>query len=747
MKIYQYTYLICGLLLCIANFTDCEDNDICKVHETTLTCNSVPRNFPETIEHVYIADLDLENEELEFDSQQWANVTTLDIQSDVGVEFRNRNKPIFKNLTNLKTLGIHAVGLGQLDQETFVGLPKLQTLDLSYSIGLPIQQVKNSFVLSTALENLQNLDISSIESNPPIVFDELMLDILSRRRIKSLNISGLAVAKIVMDIDNVRSICSSIHTLNLSKCLYAADRLDIQHTNHSIWTEPVPCTSLKTVDLSHSYMTGVHIFRTIMNDADEEIDIAFDLSPVPSLETAIADNLNFRHPIQPFILTVQGKRFNCTKCNFSNLRKFYARGNHIKWMNASCIGCGTSRITVLDFSSNGLEYLSPGFLRDVITLEEINLGDNQLHVMEAYREFEDVFATFSKLRKLSLYKNDLQSLPKYIFKNNIKLEYLDLSRNSLMTLSFSLRNLKNLRYLDLSHNKISLLNDIDFEQFSQFVQERFEDYNNSFSLEIGSNSFRCTCDGYRFINWIYVYLTPKLGWNKQFTCVKDNDVIEVDHNAVTESQYQCHRTVSMIATSALSVCLLVAITITSIVLVVFLRRRRRLQRREEFVYKLKNDRAHHKYLCHIIYCSKDDILVQENIKIALYSAFNQLTGLNDNNLVSAGFRGYRLGHDVYCEAEATIRLSYFVVYLVSTNSCCCIRCRRELQLANNGHKTIAVIKLEEVQQDDIPPLLSNLMTSAVTASFVRAWRDVHMKPTAIQFCKAVLDKTIANLDI
>ena len=746
MKIYEYTYLMCGLLLCIANFADCEDDDICKVHETTLTCKSVPRNIPETIEHVYIADLDLENEELEFDPQQWANVTTLDIQSDVGVEFRNRNKPIFKNLTNLKTLGIHAVELDQLDQETFVGLPKLQTLDLSYSVGLSFQQVKNSFVLSTALENLQNLDISFIDVSAPIIFDKLMLDILSRRRIKSVNISGLAVAKVDTDIDNFRSICSSIHTLNLSNVVYAADRLVVHHANHSIWKYPT-CSSLKTVDFSRTYLMDVTLIWKIKNDADEEIELDLDLSGVPSIETLFADNLNFRVSYQPFILTVQGKRVNCTKCNFSNLRKFYARGNHIKWLNASCIGCGTSIVTVLDISSNGLEYLSPGFLREVITLEEINLGDNQLHVMEAYREFEDVFATFSKLRKLSLYKNDLRSLPKYIFKNNIKLEYLDLSRNSLMTLSVSLRDLKNLRYLDLSHNKISLLSDVDFEQFSQFVQERFEDYNNSFRLDIGGNHFSCTCDGYRFINWIYVYLTPKLGWNKRFTCVKNNDVIEVDHNAVTESQYQCHRTVSMIATSVLSVCLLVAITITSIVLVVFLRRRRRLQRRKEFVDKFINDRAHHKYLCHIIYCSKDDIFVQEYVKLALYPALNQLMGLNDNKLISAGFRGYRFGHDVYCEAEATIRLSSLAVYLVSTNSCSCIRCRRELQLANNGHKTIAVIKLEEIQQDDIPPLLSNLMTSAVTASFVRAGRDVHMKPNAIQFCKAILDKAIAILDI
>ena len=48
----------------------------------------------------------------------------------------------------------------------------------------------------------------------------------------------------------------------------------------------------------------------------------------------------------------------------------------------------------MDLSGNKLEYISPKFLGHIVTLEDIRLDDNELHIMETYAEFEKLFVTF-----------------------------------------------------------------------------------------------------------------------------------------------------------------------------------------------------------------------------------------------------------------------------------------------------------------------------------------------------------------
>ena len=91
-----------------------------------------------------------------------------------------------------------------------------------------------------------------------------------------------------------------------------------------------------------------------------------------------------------------------------------------------------------------MEYISPALLRDWINVEEINLGNNEIHVMKWNNEFEDLFATFQKLKRLILCKNKLRFIPKLLFYGNIYLKHLDLSFNRLTTVTFSLKTLVSL---------------------------------------------------------------------------------------------------------------------------------------------------------------------------------------------------------------------------------------------------------------------------------------------------------------
>ena len=665
---------------------------------------------------------------------EWANVTTLVMHSNKGRTFRNRNKPIFKNLTNLKILGIHALRLGEIDKETFLGLTKLHTLDMSYNINLNFLWLKQVFVLKESLENLKNLYINFIES--PVMLDKSFFDFLIMRRIQNLNLSGLAISKIQIDTKTLSELCSSIETFNISNILYTSKNYLTDPANFTLDTH---CASLKILDISGFYFTSLQRFLQLERDTHSEHNVECHIEWLTFLETLYIDSLYLRVPIKPFTLTFNGTLIRLQNCRHDNLKRLFFRRNHIKWLNITCIGCSEFPISYLDLSSNGLEYISPNTLRQLTTLEEIILHHNQLHVMESYHEFEGLFVTFIKLKKICLSKNGLVSLPKYIFDQNPNLEYLDLSYNYLTTISFSLRNLNKLVSLDVRNNKLTFLNEYTFASFSSFVQQRFEDTTVDFNLDIGGNYFSCSCEGFQLIKWLYVYLIPKLNKSQQLKCVMDGDTTIIDNKAVAESHHHCAQWPAIIASVILTFVLFLAVITVVAFLALFIRRKQRHKIRQDFIYRFVNYRCQIKYLIHIIYCSKDYAFLQTNVTHRLSRTFNQLIGAEDIKLISEGFKEYRFGFDVYCEAEASIRQSAAVVVLISNNLCGCVRCKRELQMAFNKDKTIAVILKEDMNRENISPLLETVMKTAVSASLVRVRNAFHLKPDVTKFCKHVLD--------
>ena len=735
-----------GALLILISIVYTHAKANCEMKGMVLTCDVLPKEIPDTVQHVYIEEQHLENDILEFDSIIWRNVTLLDILSEKGHTFRNRYTPIFENLTSLRILGIHAKELGELDQETFENLSKLETLDLSNCVDLNIKWVTNILVLNTSLENLKNLIISSIYASEPIVLDKYLLELIYRRQLKSLNVSGMAIAKISLDLEIVSNLCQSLTEINMSNTFYTGSGADIFLYDQVFNTDEFQCKSLQTVDISGLYiMTLSRVWALIhVSEIELVIDMNFDLKWFPNVEKLYADRLNFRVAVKPFTMIVQRKCLNFSSSNLYNLKRLYFRENHLKWMNASCIGCRSMTLTLIDFSSNELEYLSPAFVRDWVSLEEITLSNNKLYVMEKYSEFGDLFKTFIKLRKLSLNLNHITFLPKYIFFNNVNLEYLDLSSNYLTTLSFSLKNQNKLKYLDLRHNQISVLNGEDFLHFVNFIQGRFENENITFSLHLDDNPFSCTCEGYRLVYWIYVYLKPQSGNNQKVTCLIDGKLTEIDHIAVYESHNQCNRRTSVAITILTSGCILITASSTAMLFIIYIRRRRRQKIREGFVKIFKNDRILYKHFLHIIYCSKDADLFQDEVKPMLLETLQELMGFKDESILSSGYMEYRLGRYVACETEECIRRSCSVLFLLSNNSYKCTRCQSELQMADSKKKTIAVLRNECFDSNNIPPLLSTYMTSSLNASF--AANNFKIKPCSKTFCKSILDKTAAIIN-
>ena len=124
----------------------------------------------------------------------------------------------------------------------------------------------------------------------------------------------------------------------------------------------------------------------------------------------------------------------------------------------------------VDFSRNNMISFEGSFDEAIrfknLTVTSLILFDNQLG--EQLNERGDqMFKHFRDLTKLDLTLNGIKQLPHSTFENLYELEYLSLSKNSLLTISFGISHMRNLKLLDLSENLVS--------QFSVELQKEIDE--------------------------------------------------------------------------------------------------------------------------------------------------------------------------------------------------------------------------------------------------------------------------------
>ena len=470
-----------------------------------------------------------------------------------------------------------------------------------------------------------------------------------------------------------------------------------------------------------------------------EVDLTDFGQVVPSVHTLIINNLNFGIP--EFWIRLNGDNYSCSGCDFGAIKTLSVKGNKLKWLNASLINADTITFTVIDLSDNGLEFLSPTLLKEMVYIEVLVFRNNMLYVMQHYPDFEDLFTTFKNLRTVDLSENGLTRIPKNMFVENKNLRVINLFGNKLESISFVVDGLDKLQTLDLRRNRISLLSGADFVRVSYFVQTRFTNYSN-FNIDVHENPFVCNCESSQFIRWLYIYLTPKLTKRNQYMCVFKTDRVELDEKIMAESQNLCLRRSVIFSTSALSCIFFLTVLVLSLLLIKSYKRKKREKLREEFIGRLRNENFDNKRLVFIMYCQKDEEFVVQHVTEQIASCLKRLLKM-DHDIIW-DFTSYRLGLTLISEAERCLRQSFVVVLLISRAFCECRRCNRELKLALNKDKPIAIIYKETIENEKVSPLLETISKNCLKASFLQKQNDLVLTPSVARFCTSVLDLAAAS---
>ena len=724
VKFLQLYYLI-GIVY-ITVQSDNRRNS-CVKKGTTLACNHVPLHIPVDTQHVYINEIDIENDFTGINTTTWNKVVSLDVTADTGHII---NGSIFQGFPNLRSLGIHASELTFLHRDTFQGLSKLKVLDLSFCPSLEVSEITSSLASNHSLPVLESLDLTSLAISHYRSFslNKDFFEVLDQRPIKHLNLSRVSLSNV--NLQAAVKKCDTLQTLNISNLEYYPRTL----------SSDTLCQSLEVIDWSH-FRGGNLLHSVFLKNIQSKgiVEPEFQFSILPSLHTVILNHIEYG--ASNFWIRINGATMNCQECNFENITHIYLKENKLKWINITITHVEHIRVKFIDLSSNGLEYFYLNLLGEYSHVEELIFHDNMLHLMGRYPEFENIFISCLELQHIDLSKNGLTFIPKKIFARNAKLRILDLSDNFLETISFSLLHLSKVENLELRNNKLSYIDGDHFKHFSSFIEKRFLNTSN-FHLDLSYNTFTCSCKGIQFIKWMYVYLIPKLNKHTEWKCVLDDTIVPIDDVALLDSQNLCIRTRVTIVAAVLAGLYVVTIIIL-VLLVKAYRKRWAIEKlRNVYIQEFKKKMNKMPYLVFIMFCQKDENFVENFLYETLSTCLKKLLKIAEK-VVCKNFIEYRLGLPLISEAERCIRQSHVILLVVSRAFCQCRRCNRELKMALDKDKPIVVVYKDDIdnlkQSKLISPLLDTVMMKTVFSSVIQSGKCVTLKPSTMHFCKSLLD--------
>lgn len=376
--------------------------------------------------------LDLKNNGIRrVDGGAFAGLTSLQKLNLNGNHLGSLPARLFDGLQNLTELRVYGNQITWVAPSALEPLVSLTFLDISKNPleGKAIQailQLPNLRELLLARNNMSafhseelsntSLKLKSLDlTGNPLKTFQITANVLPH--LTRLNISGTAPVKW-----DVRTFLSSVDTLNLSEL-----RLDLAHA----------ALLLRSFNSSLTALSMNHMRCSL----EALINISCSIPTVSKLQLRSNG-----------LTSVHSSLFQLC----SNVTEVELLQNCIHSVDETAFSSMT-RLTVLSLSDNKLGSV-PAALRNLRTLEELDLSKNQIRVLTCVD-----FANLTRLQRLSLHANSISALPDCVFKDLTQLQVLRLQNNSISKLSrvFQLP-FHNLSELYLNSNKLVSINRGDF---------------------------------------------------------------------------------------------------------------------------------------------------------------------------------------------------------------------------------------------------------------------------------------------
>ncbi|XP_064616096.1 toll-like receptor 4 [Liolophura sinensis] len=416
------------------------------------------------------------------------SLQTLDLSWTPSFRFISRNTFVnFNNLT-LKNLLLNHCDLRWIHKDAFTHLPNIDTIDYSYNKNLEIKGVGMSFY------GLQNSTIRKIVMRrvhqPPFfsVVTKEDIQYLKNTNLEELHVDNNTIGQVEdgvllllpLSIQIIRISWNNIQSNNrqVLRLLRFRNGTEIDASYQEVFQARVKLSSISTLSRYDRF-----------NNTSSPVD--------PKNSQAVRKNAEIRFVLPPNLWMVNCSntyklRYTIPYLEFTNssLTHVYLAYNLLdKWIGPVK---GLDSVRYLDLTGNSCYKVSERFFAYGINLETLLIGENRFG-----KDFSDnTFYNLTKLIRLDMNDNQLESVGPNLFARLTSLTYLNLSKNYLSNWTGNISGLVKLTDLDLSDNKLktlprSLCRDLDtIQQFSNI------------QIDIQGNQLQCICDTEYFIEWL-----------------------------------------------------------------------------------------------------------------------------------------------------------------------------------------------------------------------------------------------------
>ena len=142
--------------------------------------------------------------------------------------------------------------------------------------------------------------------------------------------------------------------------------------------------------------------------------------------------------------------------------------------------------------------MSPNFFKNAPYITTLNISRNSLGLILAGDTEGEIFEPLRKLESLNVARNDIEKLPKNVFRYLKQLETLNISFNRIQTIEFDFAHMKNLSYLDVQQNKIYSLPVPLLEQMERYSIKSSKNV----TIDMSKNLIHLSCDQLPFLSWM-----------------------------------------------------------------------------------------------------------------------------------------------------------------------------------------------------------------------------------------------------
>ena len=694
----------------------CDSNgDIIECH------GKLPTFIPADVTAVIVYEFNFDSD-FDFNDSGWLNVTKLSFNPGQSVlkTWGNTSvelgSSIFERLENLEYLQIACRCLSQISHDTFYGLNKLKTLDLSNNRLTResfVQVIKGDKILPS-VEELVYSNTSVLDFGTFII-DE---DFLNAVRNKHLKVLDLSRTKVIFSKERALfQSLTSLEKLNISESGSAVATLFQALYENRLIFPGFP--NLKSLDLSFPSEFD-QIIRpgesTYFLPVSKELkDFRFRKFLSQSLKVLYGEQI----PV-PFL---KQDEILCLKLDFPDIQSSFL----------NCI-VGKLNIEKLVLNENLINDFDINVWRYVSELRHLDLAKNRLGHTFAQKEYiRTMLKSLKALEVFVISGNAIQTLPENAFENAGMLQVLDLSQNDLKSVIFSTDKLTSLQHLDLRHNKIAFLDDASLKRFDSLkLQTNVTPSENvSTRIDLDGNPFSCSCVNRHYFNWTIFN-------NEKSSCLLDGDRQNIDFYMLKHSYYLCKVTLFIIVYTLLAMAELVA----TVVLVRFISHERKdAELRSKIKYGIRqykenreNNRKHPVFLS---FCSEDDEIVMDEIVPKLEDGLRKLLD-TDLRCVATGYNDFRPGMSLANEIIRCVEESSVVIFFVTNAFCRKLWCRNETLIAYYENKPTILMIWEELDLKLMPKYLYHHYQHHTRVHWITENGQRVMKPDWDKLCESVV---------